>query len=105
MLHVNQGLSGGTAHNLDGVLVTEEVAALDGIVGVVFPVVATVGKSGVDAALGGVGMAPHGMHFADDSGVGALCPGRDGRAHTGKAGANHKDIMLQHIALNPPGSS
>ena len=52
VLHVNQGPARRPAHDLDGILITEEVAALDRVVGVVFPIVATVGQGCVDAALG-----------------------------------------------------
>ena len=52
VLHVDQGGARLTTHHLDGVLVSQEVAALDGVVGVVFPVVAAIQKGRVDAALG-----------------------------------------------------
>ena len=96
VFHIDKGFAGGTAHYLDGVLVAEEVAALDSVVGVVLPIVAAVEEGGVDAALGGVGMAAYRMNLADYGGVGAVGPGGDGRAHTGQPGADYQNIMLQH---------
>jgi hypothetical protein len=61
--HLRAGLG---AEDLDGVLVTEVVAALDGVEGVVFPGVGLV-DSGVDAALGGVGVAADGMDLGDEA--------------------------------------
>ena len=71
------------AHHLDGVLVAEIVAALDGVVGVVFPAVASVGQGGVDASLGGVGVASHGVHLGYDGHVHTVLAGSEGGPHSG----------------------
>ena len=59
------------AEDLDGVLVAQVVAALDGVEGVVLPGVVLV-HGGVDTALGGVRVAADGMDLADNRDVGAL---------------------------------
>ena len=102
MFHIDEGLAGRAAHHLNGVLVAQEIAALDGVVGVIFPIVAPVEEGGVDAALGGVGMAAYRMNLADNGGVGPVGPGGDGRAHSGQAGADYQNIMLQHTLSFSP---
>ena len=59
-MHLGAGLG---AEHLDGVLVAQVVAALDRVEGVVFPGVVLV-DGGVDAALGGVGVAADGVDLA-----------------------------------------
>ena len=111
VLHVDQGLARRLAHDLDGVLVPQEVAALHRVVGVVFPLVAPVGEGGVDASLGGAGVAAHRVDLADYRRVGSVGVGGNGGAHSGQPGADHQDIVLQHIftvvssvpwGINPP---
>ena len=102
MLHVNQGAPGGAAHHLDGILVAEEIAPLDRVVGVVLPVIATVSQGGVDPALSCVGVAADGVYLADNRSVGAVGSCRDCCAHTGQPGSDYEDIMLQHVDPIPP---
>ena len=83
VLHGDDFASGHAAHDLDGVLVAEVVAAFDRLEGVLFPVVAAVGEGGVDAALGGAGVAADGIELANEGGVGAVGIGGEGGAHTG----------------------
>jgi len=99
VLHVDEGLPRRLAHDFDGVLVSQEIAAFDRVVGVVFPVVAPVGKGGVDSALSRIGVAAHRVDFADDGDAGPFSPRRDGRSHSRQPGSNYKDIMLQHGRL------
>ena len=58
------------AHDLDGVLIGEIVAAFDRVEGVRLPRI-VLGDRGVDAALRGARMAANRMHFGDDRDVGA----------------------------------
>ena len=87
------------AHHLDGVLVAEIVATLDGVVGVVFPAVAAVGQGGVDASLSGVGVAPHRVHLRDDRHVHAVLAGSEGGPHSGQARPDHQHVMFIHPRL------
>ena len=82
------------AHILDGVLVAQVIAALDGVEGVVFPAVAAVGQGGVDAPLGGVGVAADGVNLADDGHVGPALMGGQRRSHAGEAGPDYQNIVL-----------
>ena len=93
VLEVDELLAGLAAHDLDGVLVAEEVAALDGVVGVLMPIVAAVGEGRVDAALCGVGVAADGIDLGEHGDVGAGPGGLQRRAHTGQARAEHQHIM------------
>ena len=81
VLHVNKRSAGLSTHHFNGVLVAQVVAALDGVVGVVFPIISAVQQCRVDATLGGVGMTPHRVHLADDGGVGSGGAGRNGGSH------------------------
>ena len=96
VLHVDQGLPRRLAHNLDRVLVSQEVAALNRIVGVVFPLVPPVGQRRIDAALGRVGVTPHRVDLADYGGVGPAGVGRNRSPHPGQSGPYHQNVMLQH---------
>lgn len=72
VLKLNDRLGGLPAHVLDGVLVTEPVAALDRIIRVPAPVVlGHVAEGGVDAALGSDSVRPGGEELRDASGVAA----------------------------------
>jgi hypothetical protein len=75
-------------------LIAQKVASLDGIVGMVFPVIAAVGEGRVNPALGCIGMATDRVHLADYRGIGAIGPSRDGRTHPSQSGSDHQDIML-----------
>ena len=86
-------LPGLAAHDLDGVLIAEEVAALDRVVGVLMPVVAPVGQGRVDAALRGVRVASDGIDLGEHGHIGAGPGGLQRRAHTGKPRAKHQHIM------------
>ena len=96
VFHIDERLAGRAAHHLNGILVAQEIAALDGVIGVIFPIIPPVEQGGVDAPLSGVGMAAYRMNLADNGGVGAAGPGGDGRPHSGQPGADYQNIMLQH---------
>ena len=102
VLHVDESLARCLAHDLDGVLIAQVVAALHRVIGVVFPFVAPVGEGRVDAALGCVRVAAHRVHFADDCCGGTSSSGRDGRPHPCQTCADYQDIMLEHACLLPP---
>ena len=82
------------AEDLDAVLVGQVVAALDRVEGVLFPGVLFV-EGRVDAALGGVGVAAHGVDFGDHPDVGALLLGSEGGTHPSQAGADDQHVMLE----------
>ena len=105
VLHIDQRLTSGAAHNFNGILVAQVVAALDCIVGMVFPIISPVGQSGVDTTLSGAGVAPYGMNLTDDRGVGATCPSGDGGSHSSQSRAYYQHIMFQHLILLIPYSS
>ena len=85
-----------TAHDLDGVLVSEIVGSLDSVVCVVVPVVSGVFKRGVDAALSRVGVAPNGMDLGDDRYVGPVLGRGQRRSHAGQSSAYDQDIVGVH---------
>ena len=85
---LDDGATGLAAQHLDSVLVSEVVAALDGLECVLLPAVAAVCKGSIDAALSGVGVAAHWMHLGDDSDVSAGLVGRQGSAQSCETGAN-----------------
>ena len=60
------GLTGFTRHYFDSVLISEEIGALDRVVGVAFPVVTTVGQRGVDATLSSVRVAAHRVNLRNN---------------------------------------
>ena len=72
MFHLDDFGAGLAAHYLDGVLVAEVVGSLDGVVGMIAPIVACVFKGGVDSALGGVGMATDGVDLGYDGDIRAI---------------------------------
>jgi hypothetical protein len=82
------------AKHLDTVLVTEVVAALYGVVGMVFPGVVNI-DGGVDTALRRVRVAAHRVHLGDDRDVYAFGLRSETCAHTGETGANDQDIVLK----------
>ncbi len=81
MLKLDNGRTSFLRHDLDGVLVTEIVAALDGREGVLLPGVAAVREGGVDPPLRGVGVAAHGVDLGDDGNISAVGLGSEGSAH------------------------
>ena len=97
MLHRDDFVTGLAAHHGDGILVAQVVAALDGIEGMLAPVVASIGERGVDAALRRVGVAANRMHLRYDRDIRAcLYSGKSG-THTRKPGADYQHIMVEHI--------
>ena len=96
VLHVDQGLAGRLAHDLDGVLIPQVVAALHRVICVFLPVIAPVQQRGIDASLRRAGVAAHRMDLADDGGAGSFIPRGDGGAHARQSGSNYQHIVLQH---------
>ena len=99
VLHGDDLVSRLAAHYLNGVLIGQIVAALDGVVCVVLPVVAAVAQSGVDAPLGGVGVASHGVYLRHDRHVHAILAGRVSGPHSRKARPDHQHVMFIHPRL------
>ena len=94
--HMLQGdniLAGFLSENLNGVLVAEIITAFHRFEGMVFPVVSPVGQGGVNAALRGIGMTAHRMHFCHDSHRSPLGMRGDGGPHAGQAGPNDEHII------------
>ena len=89
VLHLDHFRASLSAHDLDGVLVSEVVGAFDRVVGVIVPVVASVFESGVDAPLCGVGVASDGVDFGYDGYVRAVLTGGEGGAHPGQSSADY----------------
>ena len=82
------------AEDLDGVLVTEVVRPLDGVVGVLLGVVLRrVSQSGVDPALGRARVAAHRVDLREESDVGALIVRLDGRAHARATGTYDEHVV------------
>ncbi len=84
------------AHGLDGVLVAEVVAALDGVVGVGLPGV-VLAEGSVDAALGSDGMAAQGVDLGEKGYVDTLTGGLEGGPHSRQAGSYDQDIVGQRF--------
>ena len=87
---------------LGGVLVDEEVAALDGVEHVQVPgVLGGVAERGGDAALGGAGVRAERMHLGEDRNIqrGVFADLQRG-PHSCEARAHDQYVMLQH--QNPP---
>ena len=98
VLQLVDGGDGLAAHELDGVLVTQVVRALDGVEHVPVPVVRQdVGQGGVDATLGGDGVGAGGEDLGDHGhaqlGVGQL----DRRVQPGAAGADDEGVKISSI--------
>ena len=95
------------SHDLYGVLITQVVAALYGIEGVGLPgvLLALFRHGGVDAALSGVGVAPHRVDLGDNGYVNAFAVRLKGCSHSGEASTYYKDIVLeQESPLTVPGN-
>ena len=100
LLEVEHRVDGFLAHDLDGVLVGEVVAALDGVEGVPLPVVLfDVGQCRAHAALRRAGVAARRVELRQHRGA---CPGTclDGGPHTRAACADDHDVVamfLNHV--------
>ena len=82
------------AHVLDGVLVTEPVGSLDGVVHVVAPVVVThVAQGGRDPSLGGDGVAPGREDLGNAGGRQTGLGQTQGGAQARSAGADHNHVV------------
>ena len=88
-----------TGQDFDCVLVGQVIAALDGLEGVVFPRIASVGQGGVDASLSGVGVASYGVYLRYDGHVHAVLAGSEGGPHSGQARPDHQHVMFIHPRL------
>lgn len=94
LLQVEDGVDGLLGHHLGGVLVDQEVTALDGVEGVPLPVVLfDVGQRGAHAALGRAGVRPGRVQLGQDGCAYALA-GLEGRAHPGPTGAHDHHVVL-----------
>ena len=73
VLQLTDGTGGFTAHVVDGVLVTEPIGTLDGIVEVPSPVIGVhVTQSGIDTTLSGDGVGTSGEELGNDGGLEAI---------------------------------
>ena len=99
VLHIDDFLARLHAHDRNRVLVAEVVAALDGVVGVLFPVIAAVSERGVDAALGGVGVAANRVHLGHHSYVRAVFARRESGPHPCQTGAYNQHVVVEHRSL------
>ena len=96
MLHGNDLAARLAAHDLDGVLVAQVVAALHRVEGVILPRVSALGEGCVDSTLRSVGVAADRVDFGDYCYVGAVLLCSEGRSHTGEARADDKNIVVKH---------
>src|SRR6185503_20829423 len=93
LLEVVDRVDGLLAHDLDGVLVGEVIAALDGVEGVPLPVVLfDVGQRCAHPALRGAGVAAGGVQLGQHRGADPG-PRLDGRPHTCAAGTDDHDVV------------
>jgi hypothetical protein len=94
MLELEDGRRGFLAHELDGVLVTEPVRPLDGVVEVEAPVVfAHVAERGADATLRGDCVAPRREHLGDARSVEPLLRQAERGPQPCPAGADDDDVV------------
>ena len=83
------------AEDLDRILVTQVVGALDGVEGVLLRiVVGRVSERRVDAAFGRPRVASHRMDLGDNGHVRPAVVGFDCGAHAGETGAHHQHVVL-----------
>jgi hypothetical protein len=93
LLEVEHRVDGFLAHDLDGVLVSEVIAALDGVKGVPLPVVLFDVRQGrAHAALGRAGVAAGRVELGQHRGAHPWT-GLDRRAHARAAGADDDDVV------------
>ena len=101
LLQVEHRVDGLLAHDLDGVLVGEVVAALDGVEGVPLPVVLfDVGQRRAHAALRGAGVAARRVQLGQHRGAHPRTRLHRG-AHARPAGADDDDVVamfLNHLS-------
>ena len=86
------------AHDLDRVLVAEEVRALDRVIGVRAPVVGDADRR-VDPAGGRHRVRAHGVDLAHDRHAGALLRGGERRALAGETGPDDQYVVCWHGSL------
>ena len=97
LLEVEHRVDGFLAHDLDGVLVGEVVAALDGVEGVPLPVVLfDVGQRRAHPALRRAGVAARRVQLGQHRGAGPRT-GLDGGAHARAAGADDDDVVAMFL--------
>ena len=97
LLEVEHRVDGLLGHDLDGVLVGEVVAALDGVEGVPLPVVLfDVGQCGAHAALGRAGVAAGRVELGQHRGADARAR-LDRGAHACAAGADDDDVVAMFL--------
>ena len=97
LLEVEHRVDGFLAHDLDGVLVGEVVAALDGVEGVPLPVVLfDVGQRRAHPALGRAGVAAGRVELGQHRGA-HPGPCLDGGAHAGAAGTDDDDVVAMFL--------
>ncbi len=81
------------AEDIGGVLVSQVIAALDGIEGVLFRGIVCA-QGGIDSPLGGCGVAANGMYLGDYGDIGAFAVGFQGGSHAGQPGADDNYVMF-----------
>lgn len=95
VLELDDGRRSLTSHVVDGVLVTEPVGALDGVVHVPVPVILVhVSQGSVDTTLGSNGVGTSGEQLGDTGGVEAVLGQAEGSAETRTTGAHHHSVVL-----------
>mmetsp|Transcript_45065 Transcript_45065/g.95876 ORF Transcript_45065/g.95876 Transcript_45065/m.95876 type:complete len:352 (+) Transcript_45065:1011-2066(+) len=94
LLQLQHGLGRLAAHVVDGVLIPQPVAALDGVVHVPPPVVGShVPQRGVDPPLGGDGVTAGGEELADAGRLEARLRQAHGGAQAAAAGADYQGVV------------
>ena len=97
VLKVDDGVDGVAAHDVDRVLIAQEVAALDRVIGVPLPLVGFhVAERGRNAALGGAGVRARRIELGDHGGLYALA-GVQGGHEAGSAGAHDERVKLMMV--------
>lgn len=80
---------------MDGVLVTQPVGTLDGVIHVPSPIILVhVAEGGVDAALGSHGVASSREQLGNAGSVEASLSKTEGSSKTGATGSNNECIVL-----------
>ncbi len=100
VLHFEDDARSIGGHGDGGLLVGQEVGALDGIESMAFGRIVMrigiVGQGGVDTTLGGAGVRAKRVSLSDERNVRAAVSSLDGGPHTGQSTADYKDIMKSH---------